>query len=74
MIALDKLIYDALELGSKHPVLRRKIAAGTAGAILEAVYVDSDLKKTKEVMDTLDLVSKARRPESVLAIGGLCYV
>ena len=31
-----------------------------------AVYLDSGLKKVKEVMDTLDLVSKARRLERIL--------
>ena len=35
-----------------------------------AVYLDSGFKKVKEVMDTLDLVSKARRLERILESEG----
>ena len=47
-----------------------KTVADTVEAILGAVYLDSGLKKVKEVMDTLDLVSKARRLEMILESEG----
>ena len=47
-----------------------KTVADTVEAILGAVYLDSGLKKVKEVMDTLDLVSKARRLEKILESEG----
>ena len=45
--------------------------ADTVEAILGAVYLDSGLKKVKDVMDTLDLVSKSRRLENMLEADGL---
>ena len=45
--------------------------ADTVEAILGAVYLDSGLKKVKDVMDTLDLVSKSRRLEKMLEADGL---
>ena len=47
-----------------------KAVADTVEAILGAVYLDSGFKKVKEVMDTLDLVSKARRLERILESEG----
>ena len=47
-----------------------KTVADTVEAILGAVFLDSGLKKVKEVMDTLDLVSKARRLERILESEG----
>ena len=44
--------------------------ADTVEAILGAVYLDSGLKKVKDVMDTLDLVSKSRRLEKMLESEG----
>lgn len=47
-----------------------KTVADTVEAILGAVYLDSGFKKVKEVMDRLDLVSKARRLERILESEG----
>ena len=47
-----------------------KTVADTVEAILGAVYLDSGLKKVKTVMDTLDLVSKARILERILESEG----
>ena len=60
-IGLDRFIYGSLE---------GKTIADTVEAILGAVYLDSGLKKVKDVMDTLDLVSKARRLELIMESEG----
>lgn len=60
-LGLERFIYG---------VLGGKTVADTVEAILGAVYLDSGLKKVKEVMDTLDLVSKARRLEMILESEG----
>ena len=66
VVVLEGFIQEALELGLKDPVLRRKTVADTVEAIQGTVYLDSGLKKVKVVMDALDLVSKARRLERIL--------
>ena len=60
-IGLERFIYG---------VVGGKTVADTVEAILGAVYLDSGLKKVKEVMDALDLVSKARRLERILESEG----
>ena len=60
-IGLDKFIYGSIE---------GKAIADTVEAILGAVYLDSGLKKVKDVTGTLDLVSKARRLELIMESGG----
>ena len=60
-IGLERFIYG---------VLLGKAVADAVEAILGAVYLDSGLKKVEEVMDTLDLVSKARRLEMILESEG----
>ncbi len=61
-IGLERFIYG---------VFGGKTIADTVEAILGAVFLDSGLKKVKDVMDTLDLVSKARRLENILESEGL---
>ena len=60
-IGLERFIYG---------VRGGKTVADTMEAILGAVYLDSGLKKVKEVMDALDLVSKARRLERIVESEG----
>lgn len=60
-IGLERFIYG--------PVGGKAIA-DTVEAILGAVFLDSGLKKVKDVMDILDLVSKARRLERILELEG----
>ena len=60
-IGLERFIYG---------VPSGKTVADTVEAILGAVHLDSGLKKVKEVMDTLDLVSKASRLERILESEG----
>lgn len=69
-IGLERSIYEALELGLKDSVFGGKTVADTVEAILGGTYLDSGLKKVKEVMDTLDLVSKARKVEKILESEG----
>ena len=69
-IGLERFIYGALELGLRDLVFGGKTVADTVEADLGAGYLDSGLKKVKEVMDTLDLVSKARRLERMLEFKG----
>ncbi len=61
-IGLERFIYG--NVGGK-------TVADTVEAILGAIYLDSGLKKVKDVMDSLDLVSKARRLERMLEMEGL---
>ena len=60
-IGLERFIYG--NVGGK-------TVADTVEAILGAVFLDSGLKKVKDVMDTLGLVSKARRLERILESEG----
>ena len=71
---LEKLIYEALELGLTDSVFGWTTIAGTIEATLGAVYFDSDPKKVKEVMDTPKLVSKPRRLERKQESDGVCHV
>ena len=57
-------------MGLKDLVFGGKTVADIVEADLGGGYLDSGLKKVKEVMDTLDLVSKARRLERMLEIKG----
>ena len=60
-IGLERFIYG---------IVGGKTIADSVEAILGAVFLDSGLKKVKDVMDTLGLVSKARRLERILESEG----
>ena len=70
VIGLEGFIHEIFQLGLKDPIFGNKIVAETVETILVAVYLDNGLNKVKEEMDTLDMVSKARRLENILESEG----